>query len=173
MRRRNYFTPKGKYYSKDQARAAIMRFCAYQERCHQEVRGKLRDLGIYGDTVDEIILELMEENFLNEERFACTFARGKFRIKQYGRRRIDRELRQRDISDYCRKKALAELDEYDYYGTLLQLAERKNQYLQEPNPWNRRRKLTDMLLRRGFESDLVKEAVKEVCGEITSSGRLR
>lgn len=173
MRRRNYFTPKGKYYSKDAARAAIMRFCAYQERCHQEVRGKLRDLGIYGDTVDELILELIEEDILNEERFARAFARGKFRLKQYGRRRIDRELRQRDISDYCRKKALEELEEYDYYGTLLELTERKNTYLQEPNPWNRRRKLTDMLLRRGYESDLIKRAIVEVCGEITSDGRMR
>ena len=171
--RRKFFTPKDKYYTNDMARAAIVRFCMYQERCYTEVKGKLADMRIYGEQAEHLILELMEEDVFSDERFARAFARGKFRLKEWGKIRITRELKARKISDYCIKKGLQELDEYDYYGTLLSYIERKNEYLQEPNPWNRRRKLTDMAIRRGFEMDLIYSAIKEVLGEINSSGQLR
>ena len=168
--RRKFFTPKDKYYTNDMAKAAAVRFCTYQERCYTEVKAKLADMRIYGDQAEQLILELMEEDVLNEERFARAYARGKFRLKEWGKVRITRELKARKISDYCIKKGLSELDEYDYYGTLLTFIERKDKFLDESNPWNRRRKLTDMAIRRGFEMELIYAAIKEVLGEITSTG---
>ena len=98
----------GEWVSKEEALAKMQRYCAYQERCHEEVRSKLLNMGVYSDWREEIIVQLIEENFLNEERFARSFARGKFRIKQWGRNRIRQELKKRKISDYCVRKAMEE-----------------------------------------------------------------
>jgi regulatory protein len=106
---------KKKYISKDDALLKLQAYCAYQDRCHSEVRSKLLDLGIYGDDLEDIIVALIEDNFLNEERYARSYARGKFRIKQWGRLRIRRELKFRKISDYCIRKAMEEIDENDYH----------------------------------------------------------
>ena len=95
-----------KWVSKEEALAKIQRYCAYQDRCHQEVRTRLLDMGVYADWLEEIIVQLIEENFLNEERFARSFARGKFRIKQWGRNRIRQELKKRNISAYCIRMAM-------------------------------------------------------------------
>jgi regulatory protein len=82
----------------DQAFKKLERFCAYQDRCHQEVRRKLYDLGLYGADVDQVMARLIEDRYLDEERFARSFARGKFRMKSWGRKRIERELKQREVS---------------------------------------------------------------------------
>ena len=102
-----------KWVSKEEALAKIQRYCAYQVRCHQEVRTRLLDMGVYADWLEEIIVQLIEENFLNEERFARSFARGKFRIKQWGRNRIRQELKKRNISAYCIRMAMEEIEEQD------------------------------------------------------------
>ena len=90
-----------KYISPEDALAKLQRYCAYQDRCHQEVRTKLIDLGVFGDTLEEIITDLIKDNFLNEERFARSYARGKFRMRKWGRIKIRQELKLRKISDYC------------------------------------------------------------------------
>ena len=117
-------TPIKKYISKDDALSKLQRYCAYQDRCHQEVRSKLLDLGIYGDDLEEIISDLISENFLNEERYARSYARGKFRIKRWGRMRIQQELKQRKISAYCLRKAMEEIEEEEYEQTLRTILEK-------------------------------------------------
>ena len=152
-----------KYLSYDKALRKLQAYCAYQERCHQEVRQKLLDLGIYGDDLDQIIAELIEDNFLNELRYAIAFAGGKFRVKKWGRRKIERALKQNRISDYCIRKALAsELPEADYHATLLQVLHKKNRLLNARNDYERRQKLALYALDRGYESSLVWKMVREL-----------
>ena len=139
-------------------------YCAYQERCHKEVRQKLWDMGMIPEAQDQIITHLIQENYLNEERFAQSFARGKFTIKKWGRKRIVRELKFREISKYNIKTALKELDEGAYLDTLHALALKRVSQIRETNIQKRRKKLADYLLYRGWESHLVYEKVKELIG---------
>lgn len=151
---------KKKYVSKTEALAKLQRYCAYQDRCHQEVRSKLLDLGIYGDDLEEIIADLIQENFLNEERFARSFARGKFRMKKFGRVRIKRELKQRQVSDYCIRKAMTEIEEEDYQKTLREVVRKKYQSLKDSDDFTRKGKVAKYVINRGFESKLVWEVLK-------------
>ena len=151
-----------KYLSREEALKKLQRYCAYQDRCHQDVRSKLLDLGVYGMDLEEIITELIADNFLNEERFARSFARGKFRVKHWGRIRIIRELKLRKISDYCLRKAMEEIDEEEYLNVLHKEIEKKNRLLKEPNVFRRRQKIVQHLLRRGFETELAWTAVREL-----------
>ena len=101
----------------------LLRYCAYQERCHKDVREKIMSYDVYGDDLDEIMLYLIEQNYLNEERFAITYAGGKFRLKRWGRNKIRFELEHREISEYCIQKALNEIDEEEYEMALTKLIE--------------------------------------------------
>ena len=154
--------PQKKYTSKADALAKLQAYCAYQERSHQEVRSKLLDLGIYGDDLEEIMSDLIQENFLNEERYARSFARGKFRIKKWGRTRILQELKQRKISDYCLRKAMTEIEEDVYARTLREVLEKKAGLLKEKDVYKRKNKLAQYGISRGFESNLVWEVVNEM-----------
>lgn len=149
-----------KYLSKTDALAKLQNYCAYQERNHREVRSKLLDLGIYGDDLEDIIASLIEDNFLNEERYARSFARGKFRMKQWGRNRIRRELKMRDISDYCIRKAMEELNETEYLKTLEEVLEKRSEKIKAENEFAMRSKLAQYAMQRGFEAELVWEALK-------------
>lgn len=142
--------------------AKLRRYCAYQERCHQEVRNKLLELGARGSVLEEVMATLIEDDFLNEERFACAYAGGKFRVKHWGRVKIVEGLRRRAISDYCIKKALAEIDENDYLATLQQLALKKNELYKDLNHLERRLKLEKYLLSKGFESFLINSCIKNL-----------
>lgn len=130
-------------------------YCAYQDRCHKEVEEKLRAYDLIPEAREMILLHLLEEGFLNEERFARSFARGKFRIKKWGRKRIERELRSRDISPYNIKQGLSEIDPEEYQQTLFDLAEKKFDQTPEKHHLKKRKKVADFLLRRGFESQKV------------------
>ena len=99
------------------AKKKLEHYCAYQERCHDEVIQKLRNMALDSNEIDEVIVHLIENNFLNEERFACCFARGKFRIKNWGKIRIINELKSRNISQYNVNQALKEIEENDYITT--------------------------------------------------------
>jgi regulatory protein len=103
----------------------LQNYCAYQERCHQEVKNKLYELGCNTDTVNDVMVKLIETGFLNEERFAKAFAGGKFRTKKWGRLKIIRELKSRKISDYCIKSGLREIDEDIYIQTMQDLILKK------------------------------------------------
>ena len=151
-----------KTITQEEALRRLQRYCAYQDRCHQEVRSKLLDLGIYGMELEEIIVELISDNFLNEERFACSYARGKFRIKRWGRIRIRQELKKRQISDYCIKKAMQEIEEETYRKALIDLLIYKKGLLKEPNEYQLRNKLAQYAFNKGFESKLVWEVFKNL-----------
>lgn len=141
----------------------LKQYCAYQERSHSEIKEKLYSYGVYGNDAEDIIGKLIEEDYLNEERYAIHFAGGKFRMKQWGKVKIKYELRQKQVSDYCIKKALNSIDEKEYFLVLEKLKEQKLKTLKsEKNIFIKKRKLQDFLLQRGFENDLVKEAVKKI-----------
>lgn len=150
--------------TKEEALNKMQRYCAYQDRCHQEVRSKLLSLKIYGDWLEEVMSDLIKEGYLNEERFARSFARGKYRIKGWGKSRILRELKARQISDYCIRKALSEIDEEGGYK------ERLRQHLEKYINL-RKDKYTLPVLRKkayahginkGYESPLVQSVIAEL-----------
>ena len=150
------------HISVQEAQKKMERYCAYQERCHQEVYEKLRGMGMIQQAIDHITTHLIQENYLNEERFARGFARGKFRIKKWGKNRIVQELKRRNISAYNIKSALSEIEEEEYLSTLDELAQKRLAQIHEPNIQKRKKKLADYLLYRGWESSLVYAKLKEL-----------
>ncbi|WP_026977119.1 regulatory protein RecX [Flavobacterium tegetincola] len=139
-------------------------YCVYQDRCHQEVIAKLHSLRMIPEAIDLIIVHLIEHDFLNETRFACSFARGKHRIKFWGKIRIVRELKMRGISEYNIKQGLKEITDEMYYTNFDALAERHWEHMTERVRLTKRKKFCDFMLRKGFESAMVYEKVKELEG---------
>ena len=147
----------------EQSLQKIKQYCAYQERCHSEVRDKLYSFGLRKSEVEETITLLIVENYLNEERFAIHFAGGKFRMKQWGKHKIKQALKLRQVSDYCISKALKDIDTKEYERTFEKLTEQKLKTLKsEKNIFTKKRKLQDFLLQKGYESEWVKEAVNRL-----------
>lgn len=141
----------------------IKHYCAYQERCHSEVRNKLLELKVYGLELENVITILIEENFLNEERYACTIARGKFNMKQWGRIKIKHLLKAKNISNYLIQKAMNEIDADTYEMTLQHLGEKKWETLKgEKNHFVKMNKLKNYLLQKGYESDLIFDLIKKL-----------
>ncbi|MDY0906464.1 regulatory protein RecX [Pedobacter sp. CFBP9032] len=145
---------------KKQALAKAENFCVYQERSQKEVRYKLVEWGMRGDELEEILSELIVNNFLNEERFAKSYASGKFNINKWGRVKIKQGLKLKGVPDRILQKALYSLDDDDYMQTLENLAIKKANALSESNPLKRKMKLTTYLQGRGFEIDLILLALK-------------
>jgi regulatory protein len=149
--------------SPEQALQKLRHFCGYQERCHQEVKEKLYSFGLHKQEVETAIATLIQEDRLNEERFAIQFAGGHFRLKNWGKIKIRYELRQKKVSDYGIQEALASIDEEAYTQTLITQAIRKWETLdKEPDSPSRRRKLHDYLLQKGYESDRITAAIATV-----------
>lgn len=136
-------------------------YCSYQDRCYKEVTAKLKSLGMFQTAIDHILDHLVANNFLNEERFAKSFARGKHKFKHWGKRRIEQELKFRDISSYNIKAALKEI-EADYLPNFYSLAERKWQNTNEPSLEKKKRKWVDFLMRKGYESNLIFDFLKDL-----------
>lgn len=140
---------------------AIYRYCNYQPRCHQEVRNKLYEIGATTPEVEEIISELISDKLLNEEAYARAIARGRFRIKQWGKKKIIQHLKQNKVSDYCIKKGLSEIDPEEYERTLVRLTTRKWEELKkERSLIARKSKVYRYMLQKGYESDLVQDLIK-------------
>ena len=148
-----------KSYTIKEALAKLQKYCAYQDRCHKEVEQKLKQMRMIPEAVESIIVDLIQDNHLNEERFAKAYVRGKFSIKKWGKVRLTLELKQRQISKYLIKTALTEIDPDDYLQTFHALAEKKAPTLTETNLFKRKKKLADYLLYRGWESQLVYDKV--------------
>ena len=131
-------------------------YCAYQERCHKEVREKLYSFQLYKKDVEQLIAQLIEEDFLNEERFAIAFARGRVNLKKWGKEKIKYELKQKQISDYCIKKALAEINNSDYNKTFESVAAGKLKTLKkEKNIFIKKQKVKAFLQQNGFELKII------------------
>ena len=152
-----------KTYTVEESKRALERYCVYQDRCHKEVRKKLLEMRMIPDAIDVVIGHLIEHNFLNEERFAKAFARGKFNHKYWGKQRIVRELKQRQISAYNIKTALLEISDEDYMITFDTLSRKRIEQLsREKDKYKKRKKLIDYLIYRGWEGDLVYEKAREL-----------
>ncbi|WP_306349660.1 regulatory protein RecX [Flavobacterium sp. '19STA2R22 D10 B1'] len=149
-------------YTLQEAQLKLEYYCSYQERCHQEVTQKLRDMKMIPQAIDTIVVHLINHNFLNEERYACSFFRGKHRIKHWGKIRIVNELKFRQISTYNINKAIKEISAEEYSETFHALAERHWESIRESNVQKKRRKFCDFLLRKGFESTIIYEKLKSL-----------
>lgn len=140
----------------------LRKYCAYQDRCHKEVRTKLLSLKVYGDELEEIISELIKDKFLNEERFAKSYARGKFRLKKWGRYKIKQQLKFRDISNYCIKKAMEEIDEEEYMSTLKSILEKQIEKNDKLSFLLARDKAIKYAFSRGFENEAIYSLLKDL-----------
>ncbi len=151
-----------KVYTREQAFQKIKHYCAYQERCHSEVKEKLYSIGLRKQMVEELISELIEGNFLNEERFARQYAGGKFRMNQWGRKKIAYGLKQKNVSQYCISTGLKEINEDDYEATLRKLATIKWNSLKGNHPLTRQAKTFAYLAQKGYEANLVSEVTERL-----------
>ena len=149
-----------KQLTPEQAFQKAKHYCAYQERCHSEVKEKLYSFGLYKTDVEQLLTQLIDEDYLNEERFAIQFAGGHFRMKQWGRVKIKYELKQKKVSEYCIKKALKAIDETAYEQTLQKLYKEKLKTLRsQTNHFIRKRKLQDYLLQKGYEPQMIRQFI--------------
>ncbi len=153
---------QNKTYTVDEAQKKLEYYCAYQERCHKEVRQKLKEMKMIPEVIDNIIVSLIRHDFLNETRFATTFVRGKFKIKKWGKYRLTIELKKRDISKHNINLAISQIPNYEYMEVFNALAKKKVDSLFETNKLKKKKKLADYLLYRGWESHLVYEKVNQL-----------
>jgi regulatory protein len=151
-----------KKISPQEALAKIRKYCAYQERSHQEVKNKLFEFGLYSNEVEEITARLITEGFLNEERFAKAFAGGKFRMQKWGRNKIIYQLEGRGLTKTCIQRGLREIEETDYRKTLTEVILKKTNQIQENNLFKKRERIARYTIARGYEPELVWVIVKEL-----------
>ena len=150
-----------KIFTKNQAYLKARNFCAYQERCQQEIRDKLYYWGLHKEDVEALIAELVSENFINEERYAKAFAGGKFRIKKWGKIKIEIELKKHNISEYCVRKGLEEVDDKEYLKFLKDIIGKKAKEYKAQNKFTKMKKIASYAISRGYESELVWDIIKE------------
>ena len=155
---------KPKIFSREQAKLKAESYCAYQERSQYEVRNKLYEWGLHQKDVEQIISELIDQNFLNEERFSRAYTLGKFRIKGWGRMKIKQGLKLKQVPDKMIQKALKSIDEDDYLQSLRQILEKKSNLLTEKDSFKRRYLLSRYAASKGYESDLIAEEITELLG---------
>lgn len=153
------------FISAEDAKKKLEYYCSYQERCHSEVTTKLDNLGISPHQRDEIVVHLIQENFLNEERFARSFARGKHRMSYWGKNRILSELKFRGISSYNIKKAMEELPDELYFSTFEKISVSKWESTTASNLLNKKKKVMDFLFRKGYESELIYQQIQDLSSE--------
>ena len=155
MQKKQSFTVK-------EAQKKLEHYCTYQERCHQEVVNKLQELGMIPLAIDTVVSKLIRDNYLNEARFAQSFARGKFRIKKWGKIRIKRELKARQVSDYNIKRGLKEIPENDYNNTFWFLFEKRKKAVDGNNPLTQKKKIISYMVYRGWEAQKIYEAIQDL-----------
>jgi regulatory protein len=153
---------KGKFLTPEKALPEIQKYCAYQERCHQEVRDKLYSYGLHQMEVENLIVDLIGSGFLNEERFAKTFAGGKFRIKHWGKTKIEIELKRRGISKRCIQTGLQEIDDVDYRKELKHQLNKKIKTTAEANLFKKRDMVARYAIGKGYEPELVWQYVMDL-----------
>ncbi len=143
------------------ALAKLQKYCAYQERCHYDVRNKLLQLKVYGDDLEEVITELIKDNYLNEERYAQSYIRGKYRMKKWGRRKILQELNRKKISVYCIKKGLKEIDEEEYMDNLRSIINVRLRKYTTPLDYMSRQKIKAFCYNKGYEPSEIQTVLEE------------
>ncbi len=151
-----------KYISAKDALVKAASFCAYQERCHKEVKDKLYGMGLNTDDVNWVITELITENFLNERRFAEAFVRGKFNYKKWGRKKIEYALLQKAITSGNIRLAMKQIDENEYKVVLKELLLEKSETVNAPNSFAKKDKLFKYAMGKGYETETIKEVLSEI-----------
>lgn len=153
-----------KILTKEQAFQKLKHYCGYQDRCHREVKTKAYLLGLRKSDVEELVSKLIEEDYLNEERFAKLYAGGKFRMKHWGRIKIKSELKQKQVSEYCINKGLKEINEKEYLSVLNKLAKKKWDEVKGKgvNLFVKMTKTRSFLLSRGYESELISTVLNDL-----------
>ena len=152
-----------KYYSKDDALDVLKKYCVYQDRCHSEVRTRLLKLKIYGDDLEDIIVELIQDDYLNEERFARSYVRGRYRIKSWGRYKIERGLKEKRVSEYCIRKGMTEILEEEYLENLERMLLKRANIRPSTNERLLNIELMKFAQSKGYKYD----EAKDIIGEIT------
>jgi regulatory protein len=153
--------PKKRILTPEVALEKARAYCVYQERCQSEVRNKLYEWGLWQKDVESLIAALITEGFLNEERFAKAYAGGKFRIKKWGKKKITIELKKKNISEYCIRKALQEINDVDYFKTLKEIIKKKSSETKEKNPFRKKTKLANYAISRGYDNEMVWDFIHE------------
>lgn len=148
-----------KSWSYEEAKEKIGAYCAYQERCVWEVRRKMNEKGINASDAEKLVMYMISEGFLEEERYVRAFARGKFRLKKWGRSRISRELKMKQIPEQLIRIGISEIDQTEYYETLRAEVEKKWEKTHEKDPYKKRFKVIGYLMNKGFEQELIQEIV--------------
>jgi len=149
-------------FTKEKAWQKIKYYCAYHQRSHQQVKEKLYSLGLHKTETEQLLSQLIEENYLNEERFAAAFASGKFNIKKWGKIKIEYELKQKKVSIYNIRNALKQIDEKEYFLTLQKLAKHKWENFKHEQYINRQTKTMHYLMQKGYEPQLAQQAIKSI-----------
>lgn len=141
----------------------ITQFCAYQERCHSETKEKLFSFGLYKEQVEDLLTRLIEDNYINEERYAIAFAGGKFRMNDWGKLKIKYELKKKQVSEYCIRKALSAIDDDSYLEKAANLMGKKHHLLKkEKNQLVKKKKLQSYMIQKGFENFLINELLQKI-----------
>lgn len=151
---------KSTFWNRDNARVNIEKYCAYQERSHDEVRYKLISHGIYGDLLEELISHLIEHNFLNEERFAVQYAGGKFRIKKWGRLKIAAALKAKGVSSYSIRVAMEQIPDDDYREAVLYWIEKRGGF-DKDSSYEDKMLMVRYLLSKGFENEVIDSCLRD------------
>jgi len=151
-----------KKLTKEQALQKLRHYCRYQERCRGEVKNKLFELGIHNDEHDEMIKELIDENYLNEERLALAFVNGKFKMKQWGRKKIHYALKEKKLNEETIQKALGQINNSDYLHILQKHVKEKYASLKHEQYLIRKKKTMDYLMQKGYETGLIKTFVEQL-----------
>ena len=149
-------------YTFEEIKHKLEYYCSYQDRCHKEVEQKLNSFTLITALKEKVIVHLIENNFINEERFAKSFARGKHNYKGWGKNRIVQELKFRNISSRIIETALKEIPEATYLENFHALAEKNWEIIKEPKGQKRNKKFVDFLLRKGYETSLIYDKLKEL-----------
>jgi regulatory protein len=152
-------------YTISQALDKATKYCAYQERCHSEVRQKLQNFNLTQEEVEEVIYHLIQENFVNEERYSRAFARGKFRLKHWGKKKIQLALKSKEVSDACIQLGINEIDDTEYHEVLLKLIHKTSSRFQTLSPYQKKAKTAQYIIGRGFESDMVWENLNTIIND--------
>lgn len=146
---------------RQQAKAKAAKFCAYQERTQQEVRNKLYSYGLASNVVEDLLAELITEGFVNEERYAKAFCRGKFANNKWGKIKISLALKQKGISEYCIRTGMQEIEEEDYQALLRTLIDKKQSTLSNEDEYSRKHKTARYVIGKGYEPELVWQVLGE------------
>ena len=149
-------------YTFEEIKHKLEYYCSYQDRCHKEVEQKLNSFTLITELKEKVIVHLIENNFINEERFAQSFARGKHNYKSWGKNRIVNELKFRNISSRIIETALKELPDATYIANFHALAEKNWEQIKERKGPKKNKKFVDFLLRKGYETSLIYEKLKEL-----------